>query len=128
MRLLLDTNILIWSSQNNLPPKAMRYVEDDDNTLYFSAASIWEIVIKHGLKRTDFVVDPTLLRNGLLESRYQELPVTGQHTLLVRTLPDLHKDPFDRILIAQAASEGMTLLTSDAMIARYPGSVIYIRA
>ena len=88
-----------------------------------SAASLWEISIKSGLGRADFSVDPRLLRRGLLEHGYAELYVTGVHATAVDLLPPIHKDPFDRLLVAQAQIEGMTLLTMDAIVARYPGPI-----
>ncbi|MDR2734808.1 MAG: type II toxin-antitoxin system VapC family toxin [Spirochaetota bacterium] len=125
MRILLDTHILLAAAADCVPQKAAGYIEDTANTPVFSSASIWEIVIKCGLHRADFMVDPVSLYSGLLGAGYEELPVTARHTLLVSTLPDLHKDPFDRILLAQAISEGIPLLTSDAILAEYPGSVIF---
>ncbi len=124
MKILLDTQMLVWAAINKLPREAVRYVEDTANTLIFSPASIWEVVIKRGLGRTDFTVDPNLLYSGLLGAGYQELPISGRHTLFVSTLPQLHKDPFDRILLAQAAYEVLPLLTSDRMLAQYPAPVI----
>lgn len=102
---------------------AERMLNDQQNTLYFSVVSLWEISIKTGLGRPDFSVDPALLRRGLQESFYRELPMTGDHALMVATLPLLHRDPFDRLLIAQALSEGLLLLTRDAAIAQYPGPI-----
>ena len=127
MNLLLDTHILIWAAKGELPKEAAKYVEDTNNTLFFSSASIWEIVIKNGLGRKDFYVDPLSLYSGLINAGYEELEITGRHTLLVSTLPLLHKDPFDRILLAQSASEGITLLTSDETVSQYPGSVIFVK-
>jgi len=98
-------------------------IAEPRNTLWFSAASIWEITIKHGLGRQDFRVDPHLFRRSLLEHGYVELPITGQHAMATRHLPPIHKDPFDRILVAQAEFEGVLLLTSDEVVARYPGPV-----
>ena len=126
MKILLDTHILLWAAAGELPSTAARYIEDSTNTLLFSPASLWEIVIKRGLGRADFVVDPASLFSGLLSAGYQELPITGRHTLLISTLPTLHKDPFDRILLAQAISEGVPLLTSDSLVSQYSGSVIYV--
>ena len=126
MKILLDTHILLWAAADELPKEATRYIDDMANKLLFSPASIWEIVIKRGLGRDDFVVDPASMYSGLISAGYEELPITGRHTLLVENLPPLHKDPFDRILLAQAASEGIPLLTSDTLISQYPGSVIYI--
>jgi len=94
-----------------------------DNTLWFSVGSIWEIVIKRGLGRADFRVDPARFRRRLMENGYNELAVLGSHVLAIQSLPAIHRDPFDRILVAQAIDEGLTLLTSDADVAAYPASV-----
>jgi len=96
---------------------------DAENELLFSVASMWEIVIKRGLGRDDFKVDPRLLRRGLLDNGYAELEIASAHVLAIETLPPIHKDPFDRLLVAQAMVEGITLLTADANVARYPGPV-----
>jgi len=128
MRVLIDTHILLWAAAGELPAEAARYIENMDNTLLFSPASIWEVVIKRTLGREDFNIDPASFYSGLLSAGYQELPITGRHTLLVSNLPPLHKDPFDRILLAQSASEGVPLLTSDSVLAQYPGSLIFIRS
>lgn len=98
-------------------------IGEPDNELWFSAASLWEITIKRGQGRTDFRVDPNMLRRGLLENSYRELPVTGPHAMATAHLPPIHKDPFDRMLVAQAEFEGALLLTSDEVVARYPGPV-----
>jgi len=128
MRILLDTHILLWAAADQLPPGAARYVNDESVALLFSPASIWEVVIKRGIGRNDFVVDPASLYNGLLSAGYQELLITSRHTLLVSTLPPIHKDPFDRILIAQAASEGISFLTTDELLLQYPGSILFAGA
>ncbi|PFG53688.1 PIN domain nuclease of toxin-antitoxin system [Marinobacter sp. LV10R520-4] len=125
VNLLLDTHILLWAASDamQLSPEAKELILDQENTLYFSAASLWEVVIKNGLGREDFKVDPHLLRRGLVENGYRELPITSQHTLAVGHLPDIHKDPFDRILVAQAQAEGFLLLTADELVMRYPGPI-----
>jgi len=84
---------------------------------------LWEIAIKRALGRDDFHADPGVLRRGLLESGYEELPINGDHAVAVGVLPALHRDPFDRMLVAQAAVEGMTLVTADAQVVKYPGSI-----
>jgi len=89
----------------------------------FSAASLWEIAIKSAPGRRDFQVDATELRSGLLENNYSELAISGAHAILTSSLPPIHKDPFDRILIAQAMIEGLTLLTADPIVAKYNGPV-----
>jgi PIN domain nuclease of toxin-antitoxin system len=94
-----------------------------ENEFVFSDASIWEIAIKRGLGRFDFLFDPREIRRQMLENGYEELAVLGQHAVAVDILPSIHKDPFDRILIAQAMVEGITLLTTDPVIASYPGPI-----
>jgi PIN domain nuclease of toxin-antitoxin system len=125
LKLLLDTQLLLWAAgqPDRLSPTARRQLSDRKNELYFSAASIWEIAIKNSLGRDDFRADPRVLRRGLLDNGYLELPITGQHAANVDSLPSLHKDPFDRLLIAQAITEGITLLTTDAHLARYKAPV-----
>lgn len=125
MILLLDTHLLLWAAgtPDRLSTEARLLLEEPDNQLAFSAASLWEIAIKRGLGRSDFQVDPRLLRRGLTDNGYRELAITGEHALQVDALPPIHKDPFDRILVAQAMAEGITLLTSDDIVARYPGPV-----
>jgi len=128
MRLLLDTHILLWSAgqPEKLSDSARILLTTPENGLFFSAASIWEIVIKLGLGREDFKVDPHRLRKMLAVSGYVELPVTAEHALRVDTLPLLHKDPFDRLLIAQARAEGLVLLTGDSAVAQYRESVLLV--
>ena len=125
MKLMLDTHLLLWAAgePDRLPARTRALIKDPGNQLIFSAASLWEIAIKRCLGRDDFRVDPRLLRRGLLDNGYGELPVTGEHTVTVDSLPSLHKDPFDRILIAQAMVEGVTLLTADSVVAQYRGPV-----
>lgn len=125
MNLLLDTHLLLWAAAEpeKLSPQATNLIDDTKNRLYFSAASLWEVVIKNGLGRADFHVDPHLLRRGLTDNGYLELPISSLHTIAISHLPDIHKDPFDRILVAQAESEGFLLLTSDELVAQYPGPI-----
>lgn len=125
MKLLLDTHILLWAAgePEKLSASARQLLNDPQNELLFSAASLWEITIKRSLGREDFRVEPRLLRRGLLDNGYEELAVTSQHAVSVDGLPPLHKDPFDRLLLAQALSEGITLVTADATLAGYPGPV-----
>ncbi len=125
MNLLLDTHVLLWAAgvPERLPDDVRALLEDQDAKLFFSAASLWEVAIKSGLGRADFRVDPRVLRRGLLENGYVELAVTGAHAVAVDLLPPIHKDPFDRLLIAQARVEGLTLVTADQVVARYPGPI-----
>jgi len=125
VKVLLDTHLLLWAAAEplRLRKKARSLILDPDNDLFFSAASIWEIAIKNQLGRADFDVDPHLLRRGLIDNGYLELAINIEHALAVLALPPLHKDPFDRMLIAQATVEGFVLLTSDEQVAAYPGPV-----
>ena len=125
MKLLLDTHLLLWAAdgKRNLSKMARTLIADPENELLFSAANLWEIAIKRGLGRDDFQVDPRLLRRGLLDNGYSELPITSDHALAVEALPPIHKDPFDRLLVAQATVEGITLLTVDPLVAKYRGPV-----
>ena len=125
MKLLLDTHLLLWAAgePDKLSDEALRLIEAPDNELFFSAASLWEIAIKSRLGRTDFAADARVLRRGLLDNGYSELPVVSEHAVAIVGLPPIHKDPFDRILIAQAMIEGITLLTADAIVAQYSGPI-----
>ncbi|MGA2536931.1 MAG: type II toxin-antitoxin system VapC family toxin [Terracidiphilus sp.] len=125
MRLLLDTQLILWTyfQHRRLSMEARSVLEDRQNGLVFSTASIWEIAIKRGRGRKGFEFDPRVLRRAMLDDGYEELPVLGQHAVEVDVLPAIHKDPFDRMLIAQAMVEGITLLTVDPVIARYPGPI-----
>ncbi|HAL40212.1 MAG TPA: PIN domain nuclease [Polaromonas sp.] len=128
MKLLVDTHLLLWAANapERLPAKALTLLNNPDHELLFSAASIWEIAIKNGLGREDFQVDARLLRRGLLDNGYLELPITSAHAVFVESLPPIHKDPFDRILVAQATAEGITLITADSVVAKYPGPIQFV--
>lgn len=125
MKLMLDTHLLIWTAAapDKLSKKARKLIEDRDNEIAFSAVSIWEIAIKYALQRPDFNVDPHLVRRGCLDNAMTELAMTSAHAITAASLPPIHKDPFDRLLIAQAMAEGVTLLTADEAIARYRGPI-----
>ena len=97
------------------------HLDDPRETLVFSAASLWEIAIKSALGRSDFRVDGARLRQACLAAGYVELPITGIHALAVRDLPPLHRDPFDRILLAQSRCENLALVTADAQVVVYGG-------
>ncbi len=123
MKLLLDTQLLLWAAgqPERLSVAAKRLLNNPRHELLFSAASLWEIAIKSTLGRDDFRVEPRVLRRGLLDNGYTELPITSQHAVSIDNLPPLHKDPFDRLLLAQALTEGITLLTGAALLAATPG-------
>lgn len=125
MKLLLDTHLLLWAAgqPDRLSKTARDLIEAEGSELIFSTASLWEIVIKRGLGREDFKVDARLLRRGLLDNGYTELPIASEHVVAIDTLPPLHKDPFDRVLVAQALVEGIILLTTDEVVACYPAPV-----
>lgn len=125
MNLLLDTHLLLWAAHQpeRLSAKARTLLLDPANQLVFSAASLWEISIKNGLERADFNVDARRLWRMLRLHGYRELAVSSEHSIAVNELPPLHKDPFDRILIAQARVEGLLLLTVDKLVAKYGDGV-----
>jgi PIN domain nuclease of toxin-antitoxin system len=125
MKFLLDTHLLLWAAgqPERLSKPARELIENPDNALYFSAASIWEIAIKSSLGREDFKADARLIRRGLIDNGYQEIAISSEHAAGVQALPLVHKDPFDRLLIAQSLSEGMPLVTVDPLLAQYPGMI-----
>lgn len=125
MKVLLDTHILLWAAAepHRLPAAAHSLLDHPQTEPVFSPASIWEIAIKRSLGRADFLVDPRLLRRGLLDNGYAELPITSEHAAGLASLPPIHKDPFDRMLVAQAIASGMELLTADGIVAQYPGPI-----
>ena len=125
MNLLLDTHMLLWAASDpqKISAKGRNLLLAAENQLFFSTASLWEISIKNGLERPDFSVDPRRLWRMLQASGYRELTVSAEHAIAVNDLPPLHKDPFDRILVAQARVEGFLLLTADKLVAKYGDSV-----
>jgi PIN domain nuclease of toxin-antitoxin system len=125
MKFLLDTHLLLWAAgePRKLSKQARTLIENQNNELLFSVASLWEVTIKRGLGRKDFKVDARLLRRGLLDNGYAEMPVQSDHVVATESLPPLHKDPFDRVLVAQATVEGITLLTTDSLVSQYPGPI-----
>jgi PIN domain nuclease of toxin-antitoxin system len=127
MRILVDTHLLLWAAARSrrLPKDARRLLENRRNDVHYSAASLWEIAIKLGLERRDFKVDLARLRPALSEMGFLELPVTGAHAERLATLPLVHKDPFDRMLVAQCLSELLVLLTNDEVLAGY-GEVVKV--
>lgn len=125
MKLLLDTHLLLWAAgePRRLSRQARGLIANPGNELFFSPASLWEVVIKRGLRRPDFEVDARVLRRGLLDNGYGELPILSDHVVAIDSLPPIHKDPFDRVLVAQATAEGITLLTTDSLLSQYPGPI-----
>ena len=121
MRVLLDTHLLLWSvaSSRRLPKEARSLILDAKNEVFYSAASVWEVAIKSALRRRNFKANPEMLVRALTQSGFTELPVTAAHAARVAGLPAIHRDPFDRLLVAQSFAEPMTLLTNDGALARY---------
>lgn len=121
MRILLDTHLLLWAmaASRKLPRGVKLQLLDPHNDIYYSAASLWEIAIKRGLRRADFRIDIEALMEALEASGFLELPITAAHAARVARLPPIHKDPFDRLLVAQSMAEPLTLLTNDAVLADY---------
>jgi len=125
VKLLLDTHLLLRAAgqPERLSATVRSLIDSPENELLFSAASLWEVAIKRGLGRADFQANARLLRRGLLDNGYSELPIMSDHVVATESLPPIHKDPFDRLLVAQATVEGITLLTTDSVVARYPGPI-----
>jgi len=127
MKILLDTHIALWALTGSprLPQKARTMILDAGNSIYFSAATVWEIAIKHRLARGNMPISGEEARELFNEAGYLELPVTSQHAATTEKLPMHHADPFDRILVAQAKSEPMRLLTHDSKLPAYGDCVEY---
>lgn len=129
MKLLVDTQILIWSttSPERTPSLAQAQLEDLNNSVWFSVISLWEVAIKRALNKAAFTLEVGLWRDSLFEAGFQELPILGKHVFSLAGLPMLHKDPFDRLLLAQAIAENMLLLTTDGILASYPGPIRHFK-
>ena len=125
---LLDTQLVLWSVAfpDRLPAAGRRLIEDPTAGFWFSAASIWEIAIKFGLHRPDFTANPDTVRAEALAIGFRELSLDGNQAAKVAYLPAFHRDPFDRLLVAQATVTGLTLLTHDRQVAAYPGPIQYV--
>jgi len=125
MKILLDTHFILWTLLEpiRLTPAVRSYIDDPANEPVFSIASLCEIGIKKALGKPDFQSEPSILRRSMLNAGYIELPVLGEHAIPIAGLPPIHRDPFDRLLIAQASVEGILLITADRMVARYPGPI-----
>ena len=120
---LLDTHVLLWwlADDPSLSPKARSLIGDEKNLVFVSAASVWEIVIKKALKKLEA---PDDLEAALEENNFKELPITLRHALAIGHLPNHHQDPFDRMLVAQAKCEFLTLITADEKLMRYEVSLV----
>ena len=121
MNYLLDTHVLLWTlvDPDKVPGTMRRLIEDAGNRISFSAASIWEIAIKHSLGKDDFPVEAATIWKAARETGFEELAVTAEHAVGVDAIPWLHRDPYDRLLVAQARSEGMKLLSLDPEVNTY---------
>lgn len=128
MKYLLDTHILLWATTNSdkLSQRARDIIANPDNDIYFSTVSIWEIAIKMGLGKLQLPISTAAFRRVLLDNQYLELNINSKHAILTETLPPIHKDPFDRMLIAQAQSEGFTLISADNYVIAYGNMVLAV--
>lgn len=128
MNLLLDTHVALWAITDSpkLPKKARELIESPKSSVWISAATVWEIAIKHALKRGDMPVSGQDALRYFQESGYRFLSVEPEHAAVVGELPAHHADPFDRILVAQALVEPMRLMTHDPIVARYSDTAIEI--
>jgi PIN domain nuclease of toxin-antitoxin system len=126
--LLLDTQLLVWVgyAPQRLDRSLAAELVDRRRDISFSVVSIWEVAIKASLGRDDFQVNPPALRLGLLEQGFRELPIQVNHVLSVQHLPRIHRDPFDRLLVAQAAEERLSLLTADRTLLGYGDGVRWV--
>lgn len=129
MRFLLDTHVLLWAvgDSGRLPETARNWLEDGNNEVFFSAASLWEVAIKASLGREDFRIDPEQILQAMPETGFAELPISARHAVEVSRLPPIHKDPFDRLLVAQSRVEPMLLLTNDELLVQYSDNVRLVR-
>ncbi len=128
MRLLLDTHVALWAITDDprLAETARSMIGDHSNQVYVSAASVWEITIKHAVKRDDMPISGSRALAFFRSSGYELLDITAAHVASVEALPSLHADPFDRLIVAQALAEPLRLMTRDAMLARYSDTIIRV--
>jgi PIN domain nuclease of toxin-antitoxin system len=128
MRLLLDTHIILWAltADPRLSATTQDLLLDPHNDVFFSAATILEIAIKHSLRRESMPIAAEHAMRLFAEAGYEELSITAAHAAKVETLPPLHNDPFDRLLVAQALTEPMRLVTHDRLIGSYSDSILLV--
>ena len=129
MNYLVDTHLLIWAADHNpkLSFEAEAELTNPRNNLWFSVISLWEMTLKRSMNRKTFAYDAGQMRSGFLASGYQELAVESKHVLGLANMPTIHTDPFDRLLLAQAISEGLIFLTADRQMAAYGNDVKIVR-
>ncbi|MBA4172145.1 MAG: PIN domain nuclease [Hyphomicrobium sp.] len=132
MRLLLDTHIALWAiaADPRLPPEAQHLIEDRGNAVFVSAASVWEITLKHALARglpSDMPISGPEALAYFRTSGYDLLPVTADHAAAVAALPPLHRDPFDRLIVAQALHEPLRLVTRDVHVKAYSNCILLVQ-
>jgi PIN domain nuclease of toxin-antitoxin system len=128
VKLLLDTHVALWAVTDNpkLSQTAKSHILSPSNEVFVSAATVWEVAIKHRLNRENMPCSGAAARRFFIEAGYQLLPITDQHAVATEDLPMIHADPFDRIIIAQALSESLTLLTHDAIVATYSDGILFV--
>lgn len=134
MRVLVDTHIALWALMDDLkmPKEAKKILMDEDNDIYYSTVSVWEVAIKHCIRPDDMIVDGRLFEKGCEDNGYKVLPVFNHHIFVLDSLkrPDdapKHNDPFDRLLICQSKTEGMKFLTHDSLLRDYNEEcIIYV--
>ena len=121
MIVLLDSHVLLWalSAPERLAPAVHAIIAEPSNTIYFSSASIWEIAVKSALGRPDFAFEPEQVTAAAVQTGFRELAVTSRHAAMVAKLPRLHRDPFDRLLVAQAIALPAKFFTCDEILAGY---------
>jgi PIN domain nuclease of toxin-antitoxin system len=128
MRLLLDTHVALWAITDDpkLGNRAREHLSDPTALIFVSAATLWEIAIKHALRRADMPISAERAAGYFSQSGFEALPITWPHTRRVERLPPIHKDPFDRLLVAQSLEEPLLLLTHDATVASYADSIVFV--
>ncbi|MBP6339195.1 MAG: type II toxin-antitoxin system VapC family toxin [Vitreoscilla sp.] len=128
MNILLDTHVALWAITDSpkLPKKAREMIASPRSTVWISAATVWEIAIKHSLGRGEMPVSSQDALRYFRESGYRFLPIEPEHAIAIEDLPAHHADPFDRILVAQALVEPMRLITHDRVVALYSDTIIEI--
>jgi len=128
MNLLLDTHIALWAiaDDRRLPKEAPAWIADDYNVIWVSAASVWEIAIKHMLAKRSMPISGRQALGYFREAGYRLLEIRPEHAAAIEDLPTVHSDPFDRLLVAQAEVEPLKLVTSDVLLTKYSKNVVAV--